>query len=64
MLEKFGKKNWQVIGLAFEISDARSMKNKSANNGDAAMQTRHIEIPSNLQAFCYCYNFAGLFTGT
>uniref|UniRef100_A0A914DUR5 Lysophospholipid acyltransferase 7 n=1 Tax=Acrobeloides nanus TaxID=290746 RepID=A0A914DUR5_9BILA len=54
----------RVIGLSYEIVDARNAKKDvvGQQNGDAR-EKRFILEPNSFEAFTYLYSFTGLFTG-
>ncbi|KAI1732213.1 lysophospholipid acyltransferase 7 [Ditylenchus destructor] len=53
----------RVIGLSYEIADARLQRLKDKSERDTLTSQRIVVEPSTIAAFNYCYSFTGLFTG-
>lgn len=52
----------RVIGLSYEISDAREAKS-TLKEPNSQKEKRFITEPTSFEAFTYLYSFTGLFTG-
>ncbi|KAH7711194.1 Membrane bound O-acyl transferase [Aphelenchoides avenae] len=53
----------RVIGLSYEIADARAAATDTSKDDAPGTARRHISEPTAYEAFTYLYSFTGLFTG-
>ena len=63
LLSKNNKIVFQVIGLSYEIADARAAAKDTSKDDAPGTARRHISEPTGFEAFNYLYSFTGLFTG-